>query len=91
MKSTPTPYTHVGYTRREIQTTTAEGSSSRMAYPVTVPAGTRCHKLAGAHWVVDDLRFMERGSIAHHDADHYGIVIKPEDIDPAQIVEVKRP
>ena len=79
MKSTPTPWTHVGVTTKEI--TTQFGPSGGMQYDITVPAGTRCHKLDGGSspWVVADLRFIEdKSSLLYSDADHYGIRIDEE-------------
>lgn len=79
MKSTPTPWTHTGYTSEDI--TTEFGPTGGFKYTVTVPAGTRCHKLNGGSdpWVVDDLSFMGHSNgFMRHDADHYGIRVKEE-------------
>lgn len=58
----------------------------RMAYPVTIPAGTRCRLItkggtAGRYWI-DDLSWIPKEeSFLRHDATHYGIDI------PADMVE----
>ena len=84
MKSIATPYTHTGVTIKEISTTVSPSST-----PVTVPAETLCILLEGpnATWVVQDLRFIEQGSMLFWDADHYGIRIPKSDI--ANITKIK--
>jgi len=79
MKSTPTPWTHVGVTCEQLSITFTGGG--RIPHNVTVPVGTLCHKLDGGSrpWVVGNLGFLEdKQSMLYHDADHYGIRI-PED------------
>lgn len=83
MKSTQTPWTHIGVTAEEI--TTEFGPSGRMIlHEVTVPQGTACRKLVGGStdtWVVADLRFIEdKRSFMYSDADIYGIRIPEEKI-----------
>lgn len=73
MKSTRTPHTHIGVTTEEITSIVGPGR-----YSVTVPAGTRVHKLDGGSdpWVVDDLGFIaDKRGIVYSDADIYGIRI----------------
>ncbi|HIH2751420.1 TPA: hypothetical protein ACYLN4_007257 [Burkholderia lata] len=84
MKSTPTPWTHVGVTTEELAVTFGPG---RLKHEVTVPAGTKCRKLEGGDnpWVVSDLTFIaDKNGGMYWDADHYGIRISEEKITDIQ-------
>ena len=85
MKSTSTPYTHVGYTSKDLVLTFG-ASGSAMKHTVNVPSGTRCHKPEGCpdSWLVADLSCIPGNNfMAFHDAYHFGIPV-PED----ELVEI---
>lgn len=73
-----------GRTARDISTTVGGGA---IRYPVNVPKGTIVRFQPypnGGVWLVDEgfdaIEGCERGTIARHDAIHYGITIEPEDV-----------
>lgn len=53
---------------------------------IAIPAGTRvipCDDGTG-EYLVDDLSWLNAKSIVHHDATHYGIRLKPEQVAPVR-------
>ncbi len=56
-----------------------------MPYDVQVPAGQRVRPIPGEqgmYWVEDLASFLMPRSIAMHDATHYGLRVKAEDVEP---------
>ena len=70
-------------TRTEIKMNFGKGS---IAYPITIPAGTRCRACADAtgQYFVDDLRWINPTTegVALHDATYYGIRLEPDQVGP---------
>lgn len=81
MLSRLTPAIARGITNREL-TITFGPSGSALRHDVVVPVATRVRQLQGGQspcWVVEDLNFLtDRRSVAHHDAEHYGIPVPDE-------------
>jgi hypothetical protein len=69
-------------TAREIQMKFGEGRPAMggSVHDITIPAGTRVVPTDDAQFFVDDLRFLDRNSMAYHDAYHYGIRLNWEDV-----------
>lgn len=67
-------------TTEEVKTTVGQGG---FQYEVTVPSGTLCSDL-GTHWVVQDLRWLDKSSGAYHDAHYRGIKMDPKHLDLGQ-------
>jgi hypothetical protein len=65
---------------------TMEFGAGRLKNTITIPAGTRVQPVKPfptqtrpLFWV-DDLSFLDRNSITHHDAEHYGITLSADQV-----------
>jgi hypothetical protein len=69
-------------TKEEI---TTRFTAVQTTYDITIPKHTRCREItsgstAGSFWV-DDLSWIDRKSILHHDAYYYGIVLSEDQVE----------
>lgn len=70
-------------TKHEIKMNFGEGRPAMggSVHAITIPAGTRVMHADGGQFFVDDISFLDRNSMAYHDANYYGIRLDADQVE----------